>query len=266
MDSTSLLLKLLAEGREVHGLSFDYGQKHGLELQRLQANLDYLRAQGLSVHCQRIDLSDIATLLHSSLTDLQWQIPKGHYESDSMKQTVVPNRNAIFASIAFACALSLSQRLKHRVDLCLGVHAGDHAIYPDCKPEFYDAIFHAFAIGNWDADRVSFHLPYVHWDKFQILKDAQRSIRKLDLDFDTVFRNTMTGYEPGADGKSNGSTGSDIERILAFHKLGLVDPIEYVEPWPQVVERATRIHAQFINDEFNRSRASVGDPSRRNGF
>ena len=249
MDSTSLLLKLLAEGREVHGLSFDYGQKHGLELQRLQANLDYLRAQGLSVHCKRIDISDIATLLHSSLTDLQWQIPEGHYESDSMKQTVVPNRNAIFASIAFAYALSLSQRLQSSVDLCLGVHAGDHAIYPDCKPEFYNAIFHAFAIGNWGADKVSFHLPYVNDSKLQILKDAQISIRKLNLNFDTVFRNTLTSYGPDANGKSKGTTGSDIERILAFHQLGLVDPIEYVDSWPQVVERAIRMQSQFRHEK-----------------
>ena len=258
MDSTSLLLKLLAEGREVHGLSFDYGQKHRFELECLQANLDYLRTQGLSISWNLIDISDIATLLHSSLIDPQWQIPTGHYESDSMKQTVVPNRNAIFASITFASALSLSQRLQHGVAVCLGVHAGDHAIYPDCKPEFFSAIFDAFSIGNWDAGRVSLDLPYVHWNKCQILQDAQNSVRKLQLDFNTVFRNTCTSYEPDADGRSSGSTGSDIERILAFHKLGLVDPITYVEPWSQVVERAIQIEDKFRKDEeTNQHRQSV---------
>ncbi len=241
LDSTSLLLHLLNQQRPVYGLSFDYGQKHKVELERLVCNLDYLRGCGLEVDWRLIDLSDLSQLLHSSLTDADWQVPVGHYESTNMLQTVVPNRNAIFASIAFAHALSLAQRLDCHCNLSLGVHSGDHAIYPDCRPEFYQSIFAAFQLGNWDADQVSLYLPYLNGSKVEILQDALRSVEQLGVDFATVFGNTMTSYDPKTDGRSPGTTGSDIERILAFHQLGLQDPIEYTQPWDVVVEQALRI-------------------------
>ena len=106
MDSTSLLLNLLAEGRSVYGLSFDYGQKHRIELQRLRSNLDYLASHDLNVDCQTLDISMLGELFHSALTNDNWAVPTGHYEQDNMKATVVPNRNAIFASIAYGYALS----------------------------------------------------------------------------------------------------------------------------------------------------------------
>lgn len=247
MDSTSLLLRLLREKRNVFGISFDYGQKHRLELERLEANLKYLADQGHSVHWKLLDVSGLKTLLHSSLTDPNWDVPKGHYEQDNMKETVVPNRNAIFASIAYAHALSIATKEKVNVDLCLGVHSGDHAIYPDCRPEFYEAIFQAFTIGNWDSERVSLYLPYLHDDKHKILQDAQHSVEQLQLNFETVFSNTCTSYSPDADGKSHGLTGSDVERILAFHKLGIPDPIDYRLPWEQVVEEALKLEKEIAN-------------------
>ena len=124
-----------------------------------------------------------------------------------MKQTVVPNRNAIFASIAFAQALSIANRNNVDVEICLGVHSGDHAIYPDCTPEFYDSIFQAFYRGNWDAQRVTRYLPYLDLNKALILRDAVKSIEVLNLDFDTVFSNTLTSYAPDAAGRSSGLTG-----------------------------------------------------------
>ena len=238
MDSTSLLMNLLAEGRSVYGLSFDYGQKHRIELQRLRSNLDYLDARGLPVDCQTLDISVLGELFHSALTNENWEVPTGHYEQDNMKATVVPNRNAIFASIAYGYALSVALRTNSHVDFCLGVHSGDHAIYPDCRPEFYDAIYHAFTIGNWDSDKVRLHLPYLDLNKTKILQDASRSIEQLNLDFDTVFKNTCTSYQPSEDGRSHGLTGSDVERILAFHEIGRSDPIEYVQPWNVVLEQA----------------------------
>lgn len=245
LDSTSLLLHLLAQGRSVYGLSFDYGQKHKLELQRLQGNLGYLRKQGHLIEWKLVDLSSISCLLYSSLTNDDWEVPTGHYESENMKQTVVPNRNAIFASIAFAYALSLSQRLNENVAMCLGVHSGDHAIYPDCRPEFYQAIFHAFEIGNWDADTVSLYLPYLELDKHQILKDALLSVEKLGLVFERVFENTLTSYSPDESGKSTGLTGSDVERILAFDQLGIADPIAYQCEWETVVAQARKLESDF---------------------
>ena len=245
MDSTSLLLHLLAKKRQVHAISFDYGQKHSLELKRLGDNLDYLRNQSLAVKWQLVDLSSLSRMFHSALTDPSWEIPEGYYESDNMKQTVVPNRNAIFASIAFAKALSIANRDDTDVDLCLGVHSGDHAIYPDCKPEFYEAVFHAFALGNWDSERVTRYLPYIEFDKAQILRDAESSIEVLGLDFATVFSNTLTSYAPDKSGRSSGLTGSDVERILAFHEIGRQDPIEYAAPWDQLVKQAVELQQEF---------------------
>lgn len=259
MDSTSLLMNLLAEGRSVFGLSFDYGQKHRIELQRLRNNLDYLASHGLHVDCQTLDISMLGDLFHSALTNDDWDVPTGHYEQDNMKATVVPNRNAIFASIAYGYALSVALRKQSNVDFCLGVHSGDHAIYPDCRPEFYDAIYHAFTIGNWDSDKVHLHLPYLNSNKTKILQDANRSIEQLGLDFDTVFTNTCTSYQPSEDGRSHGLTGSDVERILAFHEIGRQDPIEYVQPWEVVVEQALEMEKAFRSENGKKPTADVND-------
>lgn len=245
LDSTSLLLKLIAERRKVYGICFDYGQKHRLELTRLQANIEYLRENDLEMTCETIELSKLGDLFHSALTDSNWQVPKGHYEQENMRQTVVPNRNAIFASIAYGYALSIAIQDDNEVDLSLGVHSGDHAIYPDCRPEFYQSIFHAFSIGNWDSEKVHLNLPYISGDKHTILQDAAESIEKLGLDFDTIFRNTCTSYQPDASGRSHGLTGSDVERILAFHQFGRRDPIDYVDSWEVVVEKALELEEQY---------------------
>lgn len=244
MDSTSLLLRLLADGRTVSALSFDYGQKHKIELQRLAANIDYLKQSGYLIAWTTLDLSQLGELYYSALTNDSWEVPQGHYQQDNMKQTVVPNRNAIFASIAYGYALSIATREDCPVDFCLGVHSGDHAIYPDCRPEFYDAIIKAFEIGNWDSDKVSLDLPYLLGDKFTILNDANQSIEKLGLDFDTIFANTCTSYAPDASGRSHGQTGSDVERILAFHKFGRKDPLQYTQPWETVLANALKMEQQ----------------------
>jgi 7-cyano-7-deazaguanine synthase len=246
MDSTSLLLHLLSRGFDVHGVSFDYGQKHLIELEHLQRNLEYLRDQGHGVHWHRVDLATLKPLLHSALIDQDWDVPTGHYAQENMKATVVPNRNAIFASIGYSWALSLSEQFQCEVSLGLGVHSGDHAIYPDCRPEFYDALFHAFKIGNWGSDRVKLYLPYLHDDKFGILNDAQRSAQELGLDFLRIFRNTITSYAPDQSGTSAGLTGSDVERILAFHRLGIPDPLPYLYPWEQVVRQALEFEQEQL--------------------
>lgn len=245
MDSTALLIKLLAERRKVYGICFDYGQKHRIELQRLGKNIEYLRKNDLELGLETIEIPKLGDLFHSALTDSNWQVPKGHYEQENMRQTVVPNRNAIFASIAYGYALSIAIKDDTHVDFCLGVHSGDHAIYPDCRPEFYQSIFHAFSIGNWDSEKVHLHIPYINGDKYTILQDAAVSIEKLDLDFDTIFRNTCTSYQPDSSGRSHGLTGSDVERILAFHKFSRRDPIDYVDSWEVVVEKALELEEQY---------------------
>lgn len=229
MDSTSLLLHLLSKGYMCHVLSFYYGQKHSVELHALDRNLTYLMAvKGLhdQIEYHDVDLSNAMSLFHSALTDPEMKVPEGHYAEENMKQTVVPNRNAIFSSLLFGYGLSLSTKHNTEVVVALGVHSGDHAIYPDCRMEFYDRLIAAFRVGNWGADQVRFYLPYMTWDKAGILSDALHSCSILGVDFDTILMNTNTCYQP--DGYTAcGKCGSCTERLEAFSKIGLQDPIKY---------------------------------------
>ena len=245
MDSTALLIRLLMQGYEVNAISYDYGQKHKIELQRAEENLGYLSRNGYHVEHQVVDLTSVMSSFHSGLTDASVEVPEGHYSEPQMKQTVVPNRNAIFASILYGHALSMSLRDDCDVIVALGVHSGDHAIYPDCRPEFYEALGNAFAIGNWRSDRVSFDLPYLQGDKRTILLDALDSCAGLELDFDVVFGNTSTSYEPDDRGRASGRTGSDVERILAFHAIGRTDPIEYIDDWSDVLNHALTTERRY---------------------
>ena len=152
MDSTSLLLQILAQGSKVTCLSYDYGQKHSIELNRATENIAYLSKRGFEVEHMLLDLRSAMGSLNSALTSEEIEVPEGHYQSEQMKQTVVPNRNAIFASILYGHALSISSTEDCDVRVSLGVHSGDHEIYPDCRPEFYESLQKTFSIGNWDSD------------------------------------------------------------------------------------------------------------------
>jgi methionine-R-sulfoxide reductase len=156
----------------------------------------------------------------------------------------------MFASLLYGTALSVAEANGTNVEVVLGVHSGDHAIYPDCRPEFYRALEHAFALGNWESERISFTLPYLHTDKTGILKDAEDSIDNLGLDFDEVFSRTITSYQPDAEGRSDGSTGSDVERILAFHAVGRVDPLQYIHPWDVVLEAALETEREHRDQHY----------------
>lgn len=238
MDSTALMMRMLADGYEITCLTYDYGQKHSIEIDRAKANIEYLRNNGISVGHIVIDLKSAMHSLDSALTSDEIIVPEGHYESEQMKQTVVPNRNAIFSSIMYGHALSISNSEQTDVTIALGVHSGDHEIYPDCRSEFYEALEKALALGNWGSERVSFHLPYIEETKITILKDASDSISALDLDFDTVFRNTNTSYNPDDLGRSSGKSGADVERILAFHTIGREDPVQYISGWEAALANA----------------------------
>ena len=238
-------MRLLADGYKVSCLSYNYGQKHSIELDRAMANIAYLSSNGIEVEHRITDLSSAMGIFHSALTTEGYDVPEGHYEEEQMKQTVVPNRNAIFASILYGYALSIALREECDVVIALGVHSGDHAIYPDCRPEFYDAISHAFDVGNWDSEKVSFHLPYIDGDKETILRDAEGALSKLNLDFDTIFANTNTSYNPDAQGRSSGRSGADVERILAFHAIGRKDPVPYVESWGTVLAYALQVEQEM---------------------
>ena len=170
-------------------------------------------------------------MLDSNLVEGGAEVPEGHYEEENMKDTVVPNRNKMFSSIIQAIALSIANTKNCPVEIAMGIHAGDHAIYPDCRQEFRDADYEAFKQGNWDADKVTYTTPYLNGDKFDILKDGEVCCKKLNLDFDEVYQRTNTSYKPTAEGLSDYKSASSVERIEAFLKLGRKDPVEYVDGW-----------------------------------
>ena len=186
MDSSTLLLHLLANDFKVTALSFDYGQKHRVELTRAQELINYLAKQGYHVRYQVIKLDGLTPLLNSALVEGGWDVPEGHYEQENQKQTVVPNRNKIFSSLVQAVALSIANKTKQDTFISLGIHAGDFSVYPDCRKEFRDADMEAFQIGNWDAERVKFYTPYLDIMKFDILKDGLQSCASLRLEFNEV--------------------------------------------------------------------------------
>ena len=249
MDSSSLLLHLLANGYQVTALGFDYGQKHKVELERATSLVQYINdgydseAENIpyqKVNFQVIKLDGLSKLLNSALVTGGADVPEGHYEQDNMKETVVPNRNKIFASLIQAVALSVATKgEKQEVAIAMGVHAGDFAVYPDCREEFRIADFEAFKMGNWDSELVSFYTPYMEVTKFEILQDGLKSCEILGLDFDEVYKRTNTSYKPmlhtvrindetSYEGWfSDYKSAASVERIEAFLKLGRPDPVAY---------------------------------------
>ena len=227
MDSSTLLLRALSEYDSVTALSFDYGQKHRVELERAQSLIDYLADKGHNVTYKQIKLDGLVDLLNSALVQGGDDVPEGHYEQDNMKETVVPNRNKMFASITQAVALSKANATEEQVDICLGIHAGDHAVYPDCRQEFRDADDAAFRIGNWEAERVGYFTPYLDTDKYGILQNGEYLCGVLDIDFDEVYKRTNTSYKPYPSGNSDYKSASSVERIEAFIALGRPDPVQY---------------------------------------
>ena len=245
MDSSTLLLHLLNNGYEVTALGFDYGQKHRVELERAASLVEYINSHpnreyslnGMygeinisypKVKHQIIKLDGLQNLLHSALVTGGSDVPEGHYEQDNMKETVVPNRNKIFASLIQAAALSVATKGdKQEVAIAMGIHAGDHAIYPDCRQEFRDADFEAFKIGNWDSELVSVYTPYLEGNKFTILEDGLACCESLGLDFDEVYKRTNTSYKPFPSGNSDYKSAASVERIEAFIRLGRPDPVQY---------------------------------------
>ena len=259
MDSSTLLLRCLKEYDSVTAISFDYGQKHRVELERAQALVDYVnnlmssRGTGWEqnfVTYRQIKLDGLVDLLDSALVTGGEEVPEGHYAEDNQKATVVPNRNKIFASITQAVALSVANRTKESCDIALGIHSGDHEIYPDCRQEFRDADDLAFRIGNWDSERVGFFTPYLEGDKFTILKDGEILCRELGLDFNEVYSRTNTSYKPYPSGNSDYKSASSVERVLAFIKLGVADPVQYEDETGLVSWEVAKAHALQIEKDF----------------
>ena len=233
MDSSTLLLYLLEKGYQVTAICFDYGQKHRVELQRAGELVEYLNQNGYKgrIRRQTITMLGLKEMINSNLVDGGDDVPEGHYEEENMKDTVVPNRNKMFSSIIQSIALSIANEMDCEVEIAMGIHAGDHAIYPDCRQEFRDADYKAFTEGNWDADKVKYITPYLEVDKYDILKDGEYCCKQLGLDFDEVYKRTNTSYKPNLEGHSDYKSASSVERIEAFLKLGRKDPVTYIDGW-----------------------------------
>jgi len=208
LDSTVLLRWLLDAGDEVVALSVDYGQRHRRELLHAERI-----AARLGVPWRLADLSRIAPLLAgSSQTSADIAVPHGHYAEESMKQTVVPNRNMIFLAVAAGWAISL------RFDrVAYAAHTGDHTIYPDCRPEFIDAMRTSLALADWY--KVDLFTPLISLTKGAIVSLGA----KLGVDFAA----TWSCYEGGE--VHCGRCGTCVERREAFALSGVADPTEYAK-------------------------------------
>ena len=255
IDSSTLLLRCLKEYDSVTAISFDYGQKHRVELERAQSLIDYINGIqemfSLStlpnpIKYRQIKLDGLVDLLDSALVTGGKDVPEGHYEQDNMKETVVPNRNKMFASIAQAVALSVANRTGETCDIAMGIHNGDFAVYPDCRAEFRDADDAAFRLGNWDADRVGYFTPYLEGNKFTILQDGEMLCEELGLEFNEVYKRTNTSYKPYPSGNSDYKSAASVERIEAFIALGRPDPVQYEDESGEVSWEVARDAVKIV--------------------
>lgn len=205
MDSFTILHKALQDGFELFPLTFDYGQKHSKEIGYARKVCDEL---GLPHRI--IDITAINQLLQSSSLTSDKDIPEGHYAADNMKSTVVPNRNMILLSLAIGYAVDIGASR-----VFYGAHSGDHAIYPDCRPEFVHAMNAVSKIANYDP--VEIVTPYLNGDKISILRDG------LGMGLD--YSKTWTCYN-GRE-LACGKCGSCVERLEAFSLNNAQDPLQY---------------------------------------
>ena len=215
LDSTVLATQLKAEGSETRLLSIDYGQRHARELKRAEQI-----AQALELPHQVLRLPDLGPLLGgSSLTDEKVELPEGHYAEESMKATVVPNRNMILLSVAAGWAISSKYDR-----IAYAAHSGDHAIYPDCRNEFAEALDGAIRLADWH--EVSLYRPFVDMTKADIVS--------LGAKLGVPFKKTWSCYK-GQD-LHCGRCGTCVERREAFYLAGVDDPTTYAEDAPTVQE------------------------------
>jgi 7-cyano-7-deazaguanine synthase len=206
MDSTVLLEDALKQGKEVCAISFDYGSKHNQTELQMVANCCQIK----NIDHKIIKLPFINELFSSSLLQSGDAIPEGKYDADNMKSTVVPFRNGIMMSIAAGYAESIEAN-----EVLLGSHAGDHFIYPDCRPEFNKAFSQAVSIGTDNKVQVVF--PFAHIDK--------REIGDLGRSMNVDFSKTWTCYQGGE--IHCGVCGSCDERKYALRFEEGLDPTEY---------------------------------------
>lgn len=209
MDSVTLAYLLASEGFSLHLLSVNYGQRHLKELEYAK-----LCAERLGAEFDVADISSIGRLLKGSALTDDVLVPHGHYAASNMTTTVVPNRNATMLSIAYGVAVAEGAEI-----VATGVHAGDHFVYPDCRPGFieaFDAMQKKAVEGFGDAS-LRLHAPFVEWSKADIVATGDR--------LGVPYADTWSCYEGGE--IHCGLCATCVERIEAFQIAGVRDPTVY---------------------------------------
>jgi len=212
LDSTTMLYLLRGKGYDVQAISFDYGQRHRKELDFAQRAAARLGAPWALVDLNAAGFTRFLT--GSALTDQQIAVPDGHYADESMRSTVVPNRNAVMLSIACSLATTCGADA-----VAFGAHAGDHPIYPDCRPEFVDA-FEAM-------ERVALHGLADLKIMAPFLGTSKDGIVRLGAELGVPFEETWSCYK-GGDAHC-GTCGTCFERREAFSLAGVPDPTRYLD-------------------------------------
>jgi 7-cyano-7-deazaguanine synthase len=203
LDSTTLMWSLLPD---VKALLFDYGQRHRKELIGAK-----MLCEDFGIECKVADLRGITHLISKGSQSGDAPVPEGHYAEESMKTTIVPNRNSIMLSVACGWALASGSE-----EVYFAAHGGDHAIYPDCRAVFVDAFDHAMRLAN-EWDRISVHAPFVKMSKADIVTLAQTIGVPLDR--------TWSCYK--GESLHCGVCGTCVERKEAFQLAGVEDPTIY---------------------------------------
>ncbi|CAK09743.1 7-cyano-7-deazaguanine synthase QueC [Rhizobium leguminosarum] len=219
LDSVTLAHKVAAEQQLIGLVSFDYGQRHRKEL-------DFAArcASRLSVPHHIIDIAGIGGHLSGSALTDNVEVPDGHYAEETMKATVVPNRNAIMLAIAFGLAAA------QKADaVAVAVHGGDHFIYPDCRPGFIEAFQRMQNEALEGYASVKLLAPYVDVSKAAIVVDGEKH--------GTPFSETWSCYKGGE--PHCGRCGTCVERREAFHLAGVPDPTAYEDQdfWKAAISR-----------------------------
>lgn len=204
MDSTTLLHD--KQDRIALAITFDYGSNHNArEAEMARINCEQLRIQHII-----IKLDFFNQYFRSSLLEGADAIPEGHYQDENMKSTVVPFRNGIMLSIA--CGIAESHGLTH---VLMANHSGDHAIYPDCRADFVNAMSQAMKSGTYIG--VTIDAPYTNLTK----TDIARRGAQIGVDYALTY----SCYKGGE--KHCGRCGTCVERKEALHNAGIEDPTEY---------------------------------------
>ena len=216
IDSTTTLAIAITEGYEAYALSFDYGQRHQIEIQAARRVADSLGAKE-----HRIAKIDLRVFGGSALTG-DIDVPKQRSETeiaDGIPVTYVPARNTIFLAYALAWA-----EVIQAADIFLGVNAIDYSGYPDCRPEFIEAFQTLANVGTKagvEGRLLQIHTPLIKFSKAEIIRKA------VELGVDLSL--THSCYDPSPEGFACGECDSCVLRLKGFREAGIQDPIRYAK-------------------------------------